>query len=299
MSHKRINTIKFILIVLIVYAILASNIFGIGQKLVPQNKDYVNQPDITISTTGDTTTQTGHFAAPTTQDQLDTLCTTVRICDTIDFQGKFSVIEKYNYTKMLSNIIKFIDTHTTYDKSIIPTIKSIAISKKYEETRGYVQQNKIIFYIQLIQSNNEFSELATHEIGHITDLGYLQGSSDKKSKVYTEFDKIVFAINDPSLYFYKISWTSETIRKAASKTKDFCSIYGMTDPFEDFAECFNLYIHHNTLFKQLARTNTSLKQKYNLIANIFDGNFINANTKDLLLIKQNTMRRPRDTTKIN
>lgn len=295
MSHQRINTIKFIVIVLIVYAILASNIFGIGQKIAPKDKDYVNQEDTIIYHAP----QTGHFAAPTTQDQLDTLCTTVRICDTIDFQGKFSIIEKYNYTKMISNIVKFIDTHTTYKKSIIPTIKNIAISKKYEETRGYVQQNKIIFYIQLIQSNNEFSELATHEIGHITDLGYLEGTSEKKSKVYTEFNKIVFAINDPSLTFYKISRTSETIRKAASKTKDFCSVYGMSDPFEDFAECFNLYIHHNTLFKQLARGNTSLRQKYNLIAKIFDGKFINANTKDLLLIKQNTMRRPRDTTKIN
>lgn len=73
----------------------------------------------------------------------------------------------------------------------------------------------------------------------------------------------------------------------------------MSDPFEDFAECFNLYLNHNTLFKQMARTNTILKEKYNSIANLFEGKFISASQQDLLLIKQNITRRTRDTTKIN
>ncbi|MEI6672390.1 MAG: hypothetical protein WCL02_03350 [bacterium] len=73
----------------------------------------------------------------------------------------------------------------------------------------------------------------------------------------------------------------------------------MSDPFEDFAECFNLYINHNSLFKQIAKTNTILKKKYNIIASIFDGQYLLANTKDLTLITSNNTRRPRDTTKIN
>lgn len=73
----------------------------------------------------------------------------------------------------------------------------------------------------------------------------------------------------------------------------------MSDPFEDFAECFNLYINHNVLFRQIAKSNTILKKKYNIIASLFAGKYLGANTKDLALIKNNNTRRPRDTTKIN
>jgi hypothetical protein len=73
----------------------------------------------------------------------------------------------------------------------------------------------------------------------------------------------------------------------------------MTDPFEDFAECFNLYTNHNSFFKQAAKTNIILKKKYNLIASIFAGKYISANSQDLTLIKTNTTRRPRDTTKLS
>lgn len=45
MYKRRINTLKFIITVVIVYAILASNLFGIGQKIAPSPKDYVNEPD--------------------------------------------------------------------------------------------------------------------------------------------------------------------------------------------------------------------------------------------------------------
>jgi len=105
-------------------------------------------------------------------------------------------------------------------------------------------------------------------------------------------------MDDLSLVFYKISRDQESIRKAEAKKKDFCSGYGMSDPFEDFAECFNLYTNHNSFFRQIAKTNTVLKKKYNLIASIFDGQYINSNNQELTLIKTNTTRRPRDTTKL-
>jgi hypothetical protein len=51
----------------------------------------------------------------------------------------------------------------------------------------------------------------------------------------------------------------------------------MSDPFEDFAECFNLYLNHNSFFKQIAKADKAMKQKYNYIAGLFAGNYINAN----------------------
>jgi hypothetical protein len=73
----------------------------------------------------------------------------------------------------------------------------------------------------------------------------------------------------------------------------------MSDPFEDFAECFNLYLNHNSLFKQIAKANKSLKKKYNFIARLFAGKYINDNKSNLTLIKSDLSRRPWDTTKIN
>jgi hypothetical protein len=67
---------------------------------------------------------------------------------------------------------------------------------------------------------------------------------------------------------------------------------------EDLAECFNLYVNHNSLFKQLAKSNTNLKKKYNFIANMFDGNYMNSSQSDLDLIKNNLSWRPWDTTRI-
>ena len=110
---------------------------------------------------------------------------------------------------------------------------------------------------------------------------------------------MVFAIDDLSLSFYKLSWDNETIRKAEAKKKNFCSGYGMSDPFEDFAECFNLYTNHNIFFRQIAKTDSVLKKKYNFIAGIFNGQYISSNSQDLTLIKTNSARRPRDTTKLS
>jgi hypothetical protein len=103
-------------------------------------------------------------------------------------------------------------------------------------------------------------------MGHILDLGMLNGTQRTKNPDFTEFGNAVFADDDISLKYYAISRQSEIIRKALSSKKDFCSGYGMSDPFEDFAECFNLYLNHNSLFKQIAKSNKSLKQKYNYIA---------------------------------
>jgi hypothetical protein len=61
--------------------------------------------------------------------------------------------------------------------------------------------------------DDEFWQVFTHEAGHIMDLGALQGKSKTKSTVFTEFGKKNFAIDDPSLEYYKYSRQSETVRK--------------------------------------------------------------------------------------
>jgi hypothetical protein len=56
----------------------------------------------------------------------------------------------------------------------------------------------------------------------------------------------------------------------------------MSDPFEDFAECFNLYLNHNALFKYFAQNNKdTLGKKYNFIATLFKGKYISSNMANL------------------
>jgi hypothetical protein len=76
-------------------------------------------------------------------------------------------------------------------------------------------------------------------------------------------------LDDPSIVYYRISWNSENVRDGEAKREDFCSGYGMSDPFEDFAECHNWYLNHNALFKAVAKTNDKMKLKYNFMANLY------------------------------
>jgi hypothetical protein len=126
----------------------------------------------------------------------------------------------------------------------------------------------------------------------------LQGRDKNKDQNFTEFGRKVFGRDDISLLFYAVSRESEFIRKAESAKKDFCSGYGMSDPFEDFAECLNLYLNHNQLFRLMARKNTIMGKKYNKIASLFDGIYINQKKSDAMFVQNNTNRRPRDTTRI-
>jgi len=298
--------VKFIIATTVFYLFLAGNIFHIGDLLSPKNKDYVDnniaQEEWTLeeiyfeNSTYKATT--GHFSANETTDIAD-ICDSTNICDKIQFNGQFTDTEKYSYIKIINKITNFIDENSNEETPINEVIDIIEISKEHGNRRGYATRNTIIFNIWSVQSKKEFIELSTHEIGHITDLGYIQWSASKKDKNFTEFGHVVFAINDLSLLFYKLSRNNETIRKSTTKKKDFCSWYGMSDPFEDFAECFNLYTNHNSFFRQIAKTNPILKKKYNHIANIFEGEYISSNSQDLKLIKTNSTRRPRDTTKLS
>ena len=91
-----------------------------------------------------------------------------------------------------------------------------------------------------------------------------------------------FAADDWSIDFYALSWKDEFKRYALSSASDFCSGYGMSNPFEDFAECFNLYLNHNTLFRMWAKDNYALAKKYNLFAALFGNSYLFAGDDDLI-----------------
>lgn len=305
---KAKTIIKFIIFVAIFYALLAFNVFHLGEKIVPSSKDYLKESmpeDIGIEDEFFDNTAlppwSWHFAAAENKYEamLNALCKSSNICNKVNFIGNHNTYDKYSYTKAIVILTDFIDANGEQQKEIKEVIKNIDIKKENGNRRGYATWDTIIINLGSVKSKKEFAELLTHEMGHIADLGYIQWSSSKKNRTYTEFGKAVFALNDPSLLFYKISRSNETIRKSEAKKKDFCSGYGMSDPFEDFSECFNLYLNHNILFREIAKNNTILKKKYNFIAALIDGKYMASKSSELNLIKENSTRRPRDTTKIS
>lgn len=160
---------------------MALNVFRLGEKLSPSTKDYLetNAPsqDTTIEDEYlemDTSIQaaTGHGAAVTLD--LDALCEKVGICDKIVFNGTYTTTEKYSYTRIIGKILDFIQKNGDQDKNIKDVITKIEINKENGNRRGYATWDTIIFNLGSVQSNREFIELTTHEMGHITDLGYIQ-----------------------------------------------------------------------------------------------------------------------------
>ncbi len=113
----------------------------------------------------------------------------------------------------------------------------------------------------------EFRALITHECGHIIDLGAIRGTSAAGGTEFYDGKKPIHA-DDPSVKFYRISWTSaKTMRKDAFPS-NFVSGYAMSDAFEDFAESFAFFVLQRQEFQRLAKNNPALQAKYDYIATL-------------------------------
>lgn len=91
---------------------------------------------------------------------------------------------------------------------------AILINQLKGSRRGSSSWTKLTMNLGGLKYDDEFRQVFTHEVGHIVDLGALQGKSRTKNPLFTEFGKQKFAIDDPSIEYYKYSRQSETIRKS-------------------------------------------------------------------------------------
>jgi len=216
-------------------------------------------------------------------------------CIRINFDGNFSYQEKYFYFASTLYISNFLNQNL-WNNLFSKTIKEIKLKKDSGERRWYATNDYIEINLDDIHSYREFIEILTHESGHIIDLWIINWTTNQKDKNYTEFNKTVFSKDDPSIEYYKISRKNEKTKNKYAEKEQFCSRYGMTDPFEDFSECLNLYINHNQVFKEMAKNNQKLQEKYKFIYKILNGHYLSKDEKNAK--KNKTSRRPRDTTKI-
>ena len=229
---------------------------------------------------------------------FDDLCDEYKIlCKKTTFNGSFSSVEKTDYFDQISSVVSLIDETARRGSYLENVFTAILINQAKGSRRGSAWWTKLTMNVWGLKYDDEFWQVFTHEVGHIMDLWALQGKSRIKSQNFTEFDKVVFTIDDPSLEYYKYSWVSETVRKNWVKKQDFCSGYGMSNPFEDFAECHNLYLNHHDVFVLFAKTNTSMKNKYNYFANLYGGNYFSNSSLPSDQVK--VAQRAWDTTRIS
>lgn len=141
-------------------------------------------------------------------------------------------------------------------------------------------------------TDTELVSVLLHEVGHLVDASFLKGTrSDGLTNFsgFHDFD-IPVPADDPSSYFFDISWTSEKNMRPESAELDFVSLYSMTDPFEDFAETYAYYRLHGPDFRKLAETNEKLAKKYEFMKiQVFGGEEFNGykSPKNLNLTRRN------------
>ena len=213
-----------------------------------------------------------HWSSPN-KDFFDKLCSYYKTyCNIIDIsKTDFNYQEKTYYVWITIYLLHFVD-------GIFPDVTNklyyIKIQKSKTWRRWYAWHYSIVMNVKNNMNYNDFYEVLTHELGHIVDLWILEWTSKKKTSVFKEYGRENFAIDDPSLNFYKLSFLSEKVKKPSIYAKDFVGWYAMTNTFEDFAETFNMYVNHNYVFKQMAKESNILQKKYNFLNKVLKGKYL-------------------------
>lgn len=214
-----------------------------------------------------------------------------KYCWILDLDENLSYNEKVYYSVVSIYLLRFL--HWIFPNTV-DDIYYIKLQKKQSWRRGYAWHHTIIMNIKDSMSYQEFLQVLTHELWHVVDLWFVKWNRLPKSTRFKEFWNISFYQNDPSLDFYSISFLSEKVKKPHVYAKDFVSWYWMSDIFEDFAECFNMYVNHNFVFIKMSRESNILKKKYNYINKLMKWKYIKSWNQS----NYNYWYRPWDTTKL-
>ena len=113
---------------------------------------------------------------------------------------------------------------------------------------------------------------------HISDFDYSidyhpysNNNCQEKEIPSTFYDgKYRLLEEDPSVDFYKYSWANAHERAVKEKNA-FASSYGYTDPFEDFAEVYAIYIMQGDTAREWRNSNAVFANKYQFVNNIYNG----------------------------
>lgn len=211
----------------------------------------------------------------TAQESFKNICTQYKsICNKTSFTAsEFSDRQKLYYQVLIIYAIRKI---SDMGIPVNDYLDNVTVRSSSSKSRGYSSRNQIILDTKIMNGYSEFLKVLVHEIGHIIDFRNLEGrNANLKSNVYTEFGKKVFAIDDPSIDFYSISWINENTRSRTATYKDFVSWYSMSDIFEDFAETINFYLNYRDIFQTLSQQSEALSAKYQFVDSLFGWQYFN------------------------
>lgn len=122
----------------------------------------------------------------------------------------------------------------------------------------------------------DFFRVLVHEFGHIYDL-HREVDTGTKSVFYDGSYRLAQA--DPSVTYYEYSWAGNALRVA--DLSGFASSYGTSDPFEDYAEAFALYVLQGETFSKWSTEDAVMLNKYNYFKGLFNGRTFRSTEKYL------------------
>ncbi len=112
--------------------------------------------------------------------------------------------------------------------------------------------------------DDEFRALLIHELGHVFDLNEnpkcMGGTAKSGASEFMDGTTPIY-LDDPSVQFYRISWSDAKTKKPTVQPGDFASGYASSDAFEDFAESFAYFVLQRSAFEERAQTNTVMAAK--------------------------------------
>ena len=106
--------------------------------------------------------------------------------------------------------------------------------------------------------DEEFAALLVHECGHVIH-GNMPGTFAAGLSAFADGPNPFYA-DSPVVAFWNVSWKTSASRKAG-KDADFVSGYAKSDPFEEFAESFAMYVLQRDEFRARAKTNDAIAAK--------------------------------------
>lgn len=226
-------------------------------------------------------------------------CSEVWMCDKVHFGDWYTDKQRTLYYTAILEVVSSIQNALPKTTRISDVLFSVSLSNTIWDRRWWGWSKTIVINTKDISNTQEFREILTHELWHIIDLWVNAGVSLQLDQSFTLWWVAKFWVDDRSLDFYRISRDNTDTRKADATYVDFVWGYAMSNPYEDFAESFNMYIWHNDTFRAMTSWSEKLQKKYNFIQSIIWSLILGTDWKNVTTVNANAKRRPWDSTRMS
>ncbi len=119
-------------------------------------------------------------SAPNDNDymkKLDTVCYVFgSLCEKITFiDNGFNAKNRYLYTSIPVYLMYYLDSYGTANRPLADVVSRVLVSPS-DGRRGFANHDMVTINTNNIKSVREYTEVLTHEMGHVTDLGAVTGT---------------------------------------------------------------------------------------------------------------------------